>query len=164
MKTLSHVLQNMFRDPFRGTDSSFVADAEQKLEQHRIFRVSQSAGILKKPAAEKLRELLLVDFHKSVDAVGSFMPIISEQITVCLTTAASRSSLEDWTEFAGSCMTELAFTDELKDDEAYMLHSLQCLLHSVPELWITCGRACAALAAIDKNTFSEYEDSFPAEP
>ncbi len=155
----------MVRDPFRGTDSSFVADAEQKLEQRRIFRVLQSAGFLKEPVAEKLRELLLVDFHKSVDAVGSFMPIISEQAIVCLTTAASRSSLEDWTEFAGSWITELAFTDGLKDDEAYMLHSqLRYLLHSVPELWITCGRACAALAAIDKNTFSEYEDSFPAEP
>ena len=87
------------------------------------------------------------------------------EIIACLTAAASRSSLEDWTEFAGSRITELAFTDELKDDEAHMLHSqLRYLLHSVPELWITCGRACAALAAIDKNTFSEYEGSFPAEP
>ena len=87
------------------------------------------------------------------------------EIIVCLTTAASRSSLEDWTEFAGSWITELAFTDEMEDDEAHMLHSqLRYLLHSVPELWVTCGRACAALAAIDKNTFSEYEDSFLAEP
>lgn len=113
----------MVRDPFRGTDSFFVADAEQEFEQSRIFRVLQSAGFLKEPVAEKLREFLLVDFHKPVDAVGSFMPIISEQAIVCLTTAASRSSLEDWTEFAGSWITELAFTDELKDDEAYMLYS-----------------------------------------
>lgn len=90
---------------------------------------------------------------------------VGSEIIVCLTTAASRSSPEDWTEFAGSWITELTFTDELKDDEAHMLHSqLQYLLHSVPELWVTCDRACAALAAINKDTFSEYEDSFPEKP
>lgn len=87
------------------------------------------------------------------------------EITVCLAAAASRSDLEDWTEFVGDWITELAFADELKDGEARMLRSqLRYLLHSVPELWVTCDRACAALAAINENTSGEYEDSFPANP
>ena len=42
----------MVRDLFCGTGSSFVADAEQEFKQHRIFRVSQSAGFTKEPVAE----------------------------------------------------------------------------------------------------------------
>ena len=38
----------MFSDFFRGNDSRFVADAEQKFKQCRIFRVPQSAGFVKK--------------------------------------------------------------------------------------------------------------------
>ena len=73
---------------------------------------------------------------------------IEEEIKICLLAAASRSELTEWTEFVGDWLTELAF-DDLKDEEAPVFHSwLDGLCHAVPELWATCGRADAALAAL----------------
>ena len=73
---------------------------------------------------------------------------IHEVIKICLTAAASRSDLSEWTEFVGDWLTELAF-GELKDDEAQGLHlCLNYLCHAVPELWVFCGRADAALSAL----------------
>ena len=85
---------------------------------------------------------------------------VGEETMICVAAAASHAGLEEWTEFVGSWMTELAFIDELKDDEASMLRSqLRYLCHAVPDLWVTCDRACAALAAIDKNTSGEQGES-----
>lgn len=76
-------------------------------------------------------------FHLSID----------EAARICLVASASRKDLEEWISFAGDWLTELAF-GELEDDEGRILHSrLLCLLHSVPELWVSCARADAALAA-----------------
>ena len=73
---------------------------------------------------------------------------IQEDIKICLVAAASRSQLDEWTEFVGDWLTELAFGD-LKEDEGPMLYEyLKRLLHAVPELWISCGRANAALSAL----------------
>lgn len=67
---------------------------------------------------------------------------------VCLLAAASREGLKDWTEFVGDWITELAFLNELENDEINMPYShLQYLCHAAPELWVTCDRACAALAS-----------------
>jgi hypothetical protein len=67
---------------------------------------------------------------------------------ICLVAAASRADLNDWREFAGDWLTELAF-GELEGDEGNVLHSyLQCLCHAVPELWVSCSRADAALKAV----------------
>ncbi len=72
---------------------------------------------------------------------------IQEVIKICLAAAASRSQLDEWTEFVGSWLTELALGD-LKEDEGPMLYEyLKRLLHAVPELWVSCGRADAALSA-----------------
>ena len=72
---------------------------------------------------------------------------IQEVIRICLVAAASRSQLDEWTEFVGDWLTELAFGD-LKDEEAQGLHlCLSSLCHAVPELWVSCGRADAALSA-----------------
>ena len=85
---------------------------------------------------------------------------VGEETMLCVAAAASHAGLEEWTEFVGRWMTELAFIDELKDDEATMLRSqLRYLCHAVPDLWVTCDRACAALAAIDKNTSGEQGES-----
>ena len=74
---------------------------------------------------------------------------IQEFITICLVAAASRSELSEWTEFVGDWLTELAFSD-LKADEAREFHSgLRGLCHVVPELWVSCGRADAALMAFN---------------
>jgi len=79
---------------------------------------------------------------------------IEEAMTICLVASASRVELKDWREFAGDWLTELAFSD-LGDDQAKMLHShLQYLCHVVPELWISCGRAEAALTAYNASRVS----------
>ncbi len=72
---------------------------------------------------------------------------MQEVIKICLVAAASHSDLNEWTEFVGGWLTELAFGD-LKDEEAQGLHlCLTNLCHDVPELWVFCGRADAALSA-----------------
>ena len=72
---------------------------------------------------------------------------IQEVIRICLVAAASRSDLSEWTKFVGDWLTDLAFGD-LKDEEAQDIHlCLNSLCHAVPELWVSCGRADAALSA-----------------
>ena len=49
--------------------------------------------------------------------------------------------------FVGEWLTELAF-GEFKGDEGTVLHAnLRYLCHVVPELWVSCGKADAALMA-----------------
>lgn len=72
---------------------------------------------------------------------------IKEAMHMCLVASASREDLMEWRQFAGEWLTELAF-GELEDDEGKVLHSrLSALLHSVPELWVSCAKADAALLA-----------------
>ena len=74
---------------------------------------------------------------------------VEEIIRICLVAAASCADLNGWTEFVGDWLTELAFSD-LKDDEGRVLYShLNWLCHVVPELWVSCGRADAALMAFN---------------
>ena len=83
------------------------------------------------------------------DAQFSFS--IEEDMRVCLIAAASRAELTDWRDFAGEWLTELAF-GELEGDDGNVLQShLQCLCHSVPELWVSCGKADAALMAFSRR-------------
>ena len=96
--------------------------------------------------ADELRILVRRYRHDTEYALS-----MAEVIRICLIAAASRSDLNEWTEFVGDSLTELAF-GELKDDEAQGLHlCLNYLCHAFPELWVSCGRADAALSAlIDK--------------
>ena len=72
---------------------------------------------------------------------------IEEDMRVCLVAAASRAELTDWRDFVGEWLTELAF-GEFEGEDGNVLHShLQFLCHSVPELWVSCGKADAALIA-----------------
>ena len=74
---------------------------------------------------------------------------IQEVIKFCLVAAASRSDLSEWTEFVGDWLTEFAFGD-LEDEEGQVFYSsLHWLCHAVPELWVSCGRADAALMAFN---------------
>ena len=74
---------------------------------------------------------------------------IQKIINICILAAASHVDLNNWTEFVGDWLTELAF-DDLRDEEGQMLHSsLRYLCHIVPELWVSCGRADAALMAFN---------------
>ena len=96
--------------------------------------------------ADELRILVRRYRHDTEYALS-----MAEVIRICLVAAASRSDLSEWTEFIGDSLTELAF-GELKEDEAQGLHlCLNYLCQAVPELWVSCGRADAALSAlIDK--------------
>ena len=81
---------------------------------------------------------------------------------VCLVAAASRARLEDWTEFVGNWITEMVSIRELKSEETQTVNSqLQYLCHAVPDLWKTCDRALAVLAAVDKNMSGERGDPLP---
>lgn len=72
---------------------------------------------------------------------------IEEAMRICLVACAGREDLMDWRQFAGEWLTELAF-GELGGSEGEVLHShLLALLHSVPELWVSCAKADAALKA-----------------
>lgn len=73
---------------------------------------------------------------------------INEEFQICLVTAANCINLNDWVNYVGKWLTELAFyITDFK--EAIILNSrLHCLLRIVPELWVSCGRADAALQAL----------------
>ena len=72
---------------------------------------------------------------------------LEEAMRICLVASASRKELNEWREFTGEWITELAFSN-LKDDEGEAFYShLNHLLQAVPELWVTCSRADAALKA-----------------
>jgi hypothetical protein len=70
---------------------------------------------------------------------------MDESLSALLVASASHEALGQWRECVGEVVTELAF-GQLEGDEARILHSrLLALLHSVPELWLSCAKAEAAL-------------------
>ena len=70
---------------------------------------------------------------------------LEQTLEVLLLAAASRSELEEWREYIGRVLTELAF-GELRGKDGVLLHScIQQLCHIEPELWVYCGRADAAV-------------------
>jgi len=77
-----------------------------------------------------------------------FSITVEEALNICLIASASRKEMNEWKTFLGEWLTELSFGD-FQDDSSSVLHSrLQCLCHAVPELWVTCSKADAALRAI----------------
>lgn len=71
-----------------------------------------------------------------------------QTLRIGLITAAAHPKLSDWCEFVGGWVTELAF-QSLEPNEVLSLHShVKQLCHIVPDLWLTCGRAEAALASV----------------
>ena len=94
--------------------------------------------------ADELRILVRVYRHDAKYALST-----EEAMRFCLVAAASRADLDDWADFVGDWLTELAFSD-LENDEGAILHShLKELCRIVPELWATCSRADAALTAFN---------------
>ncbi|MEQ8442532.1 MAG: hypothetical protein RKK11_11340 [Alphaproteobacteria bacterium] len=72
---------------------------------------------------------------------------LDETLSIGLVASASRSELKDWRDSVGGWLTELAF-EELQGTEGESLIShLHCLCHVAPQLWVSCGRADAALKA-----------------
>lgn len=94
--------------------------------------------------ADELR-VLVRQYRRDAEYVLS----IEEAVRIGLIAAASHLDMKDWRMFAGDWLTELAF-DNLEDDEGQELHlRLKHLCRITPELWVTCGRAEAALSAFN---------------
>jgi hypothetical protein len=70
---------------------------------------------------------------------------LDEAVAVLLVASASHGGIIQWRDYVGEVISELAF-GRLNGEEGRLLHSrLMALLHSVPELWVACSRAEAAL-------------------
>lgn len=72
---------------------------------------------------------------------------VSEAVGICVVAGASRTHLNDWRDFVGDWLNELAFGDLTGNDGEVLYKHLRYLCHVVPELWVSCGRADAALMA-----------------
>ncbi|WP_066059932.1 hypothetical protein [Robertmurraya korlensis] len=81
----------------------------------------------------------------------NYLFTIDEQIRICLIAGGSHSELSNWVDFVGNWLTELAFSN-LEDDDGKIFYSrLSLLCKLTPELWITCGKAHAALIAYNER-------------
>ncbi len=121
-----------------------LANVEEKSQLLGVLNgLATVAAVARNPTlADELRILVRRYRH---DAQYGFS--IKKAMRICLVACACREDLMEWRELAGHWLTELAF-DELEGDEGEVLHShLHSLLQAVPELWVTCGRADAALKA-----------------
>ncbi len=102
-----------------------------------VAAVSRNPGL-----ADELR--ILVRRYRRHSQYGL---TVEEALKICLVASAAMKELTEWRRFAGDWLTEIAF-DDLKENEGAVFHShLLILLHSVPELWVSCARADAALRA-----------------
>ena len=108
-----------------------------------VMRLAVAAAACRSEAlADELRIIARMDKSDK----GLFRDVF-KSINICLSSAASRTGVQEWAGYVGDWLTELAFLD-LKDGEAAALaSSLRCLMEIVPELWSTCARADAALQA-----------------
>lgn len=102
--------------------------------------------------AEELRILVRIYRHEPVHKLS-----IEDAMLVGLIAAAAHSDLTDWCQFVGEWVTELAFQTLQHDDIERLYSHIQQLCHIVPELWVTCGRADAALSSIYVHTNSPYD-------
>ena len=125
-----------------------LAGIKDKLQLLTILNglATVAATVRSKTLADELRILVRKYRHDTQYALS-----VEECITIYLVAAASRADMNDWREYCGDCLTELAFGD-LEDKDGKMLHSfIQHLCHAVPELWVSCGRADAALMAFNSS-------------
>ena len=82
---------------------------------------------------------------------AQYVVSIEDTIRICLIAAASHSDTVKWRDFVGDWLTELSL-GELHGNEGEILHAnLDHLCHVVPQLWISCGRADAALMAYNAS-------------
>ena len=121
-----------------------IANIEDRSQMFTIIHglATVAAVTRSRELAEELRVLVRGYRHDP-----EFPVSIHEAVSSCLVAAASRADLEEWREFVGGWLTELSFGD-LTPSEGKRLHSyIRCLCEVVPELWVSCGRADAALMA-----------------
>ena len=142
------------------SDHAELAAKALKLSRYRIARIEERWQLLSilnglATVAAVTRSGLLADELRILARIyrldAAFRLSIDEVLRVCLIAAASHEDANEWITFVGDWLTELAFGD-LQIEEGEQLYSvLQCLLKAVPKLWISCGRADAALKAYNIN-------------
>ena len=121
-----------------------LANLEEKSQLVGILNgLATVAAVSRSPAlADELR--ILVRRYRRDPQYGF---TVEEAMMMCLVASAALEDLMEWRGFVGEWLTELAF-GELEVSEGEVLHShLLVLLHAVPELWVSCARADAALRA-----------------
>ena len=143
-----------------GADKAELAAKGLKLAHYRLLNVeskSELFAILNGLAtvAAVSRSLTLADelriLVRKYRHDAEFQLSISEAIEICLVAAASRADLNGWREFVGDWLTELAFSDLSGNDGEVLDSYVRCLCDTVPEFWVSCGRANAAVMAYNKS-------------
>ena len=141
-----------------GTEQAELAADTLKLAKYRLQDIENRSqliailhGLAKVAAVARSQslanELQILARRYRYDA--EYALTIDEVIDICLVSAASLPDLNSWAEFIGEWMTELAFSD-LKDDEGQILYLyLDHVCQITPTLWISCGRAVAAITAFN---------------
>lgn len=142
---------------FRITSSQAeLATKALKLAGHSLINLkdrSQLLGILnglatiaaisRNPELATEVRILLRRYRRDVE----FDVTISESIKVALIASVANRNFIDWRDFAGDWLTEIAF-DDFDGDEGNVFYTyVSVLLELIPQLWISCARAEAALQA-----------------
>lgn len=138
------------------TDQAELAAKVLKLGSHRLTDIENKSQLLSilyglATAAAVSRshslanELRILERRYRYDS--QYALTLIESVRICLVAAASRTDLNDWQEFVGDWLTEIAFSDLEGDDCKILSWQLRYLCHIVPELWLSCGRGDAALIA-----------------
>ncbi len=141
-----------------GSDQAELAAKALKLASHRLANVENESqlrvilhGLATVAAAARnhaLADELRILFRRYWRG-DHYALSIEEAMRICFMAASSRTDLHAWREFSGEWMTELAFGELTKEDGKILHSHLECICHAVPELWVSCGRADAALMAFN---------------
>lgn len=109
-----------------------------------LYGLAMVAAVSRSPDLSEELKILARRYRRD----AQFGISTEEEIRISLVASAALEGIVEWRQFLGEWLTELAFGD-LNTEEANVFHLLLiALLHSVPELWITCSRAEAALKSI----------------
>lgn len=95
---------------------------------------------------ELAKELRILARRYTNDA--QFRIPVQEAVRLCLISSASYEDYDEWRQFCGEWLTELAFGDLRDDDGGTLYLYLQILCHIDPGLWVSCSKADAALKAL----------------
>ena len=98
---------------------------------------------------ELAKELRILARRYTNDA--QFRIPVQEAVRLCLISSASYEDYDDWRQFCGEWLTELAFGDLRDNDGGALYLNLQILCHIDPGLWVSCSKADAALKAYDMS-------------
>lgn len=143
-----------------GSDQASLAAETLKRGKYSLSSIEdreQLLSILKGLAmtAAVTRSSVLADeirvLARKYRADSQYSLTIWELVNICLVAASSRNNLREWVNFVGDWLTELAFGNLENDEGKQLYNCLQCLRTIVPELWISCGRADAALLAFNDH-------------